>query len=157
MLSSFWGTIAIEAVQDMVTRPQTTQLMADLLGMTVSQFLILTQSYTLPWLVLSEKPEVIKRISEARKDKEIWVACMETSNRVAILPLLLIQNVTDTEIFVMKRFRGISSQFKDLEFTDLLRCEPASQALNLLKMAGDAGDDKKSRVRLEVSIFQNSI
>jgi serine/threonine-protein kinase ATR len=150
MFSPFWGTVAIEAVKDLLVRPQTTQLMADLLGISVSEFLVLTQSHTLPWLVLLGKPEVIKRIAEARKDSQVWLSCMETSNLVAILPLLLIQNVPDTETYVMKLFKAISSQFKEIDFTDLLRVEPASQALHLLKLAGDADDSKKSRVSPEL-------
>jgi len=147
MFRPFWGTVAIEAVKDLLVRPQTTQLMADLLGISVSEFLVLTQSHTLPWLVLLGKPEVIKKIAEARKDGQVcWYPCMETSNLVAILPLLLIQNVPDTESYVMKLLKAISPQFKEIDFTDLLRVEPASQALHLLKLAGDADDSKKSRV-----------
>lgn len=146
MFSPFWDTVAIEAVKDLLHRPQTTQLMADLLGISVSEFLVLTQSFTLPWLVLHGKPDVIKRISEARKDKEIWSTLMETSNLVAIMPLLLIQNVQDTEIFVMALFKTISSKFKHLDFAELVRIEPAQQAFNLLKIAAEADDSKKSRV-----------
>ena len=151
MFSPFWGTVAIEAVKDLLIRPQTTQLMADLLGISVSEFLVLTQSHTLPWLVLFGKPEVIKKIAEARKDGEVWLACM--ANLVAILPLLLIQNVPDTETFVMRLFKAISPKFNEADFTELLRHEPASQAIHLLKLAGDADDSKKSRVRLKVLIF----
>lgn len=154
MFSPFWGTVAIEAVKDLLVRPQTTQLMADLLGISVSEFLVLTQSHTLPWLVFSGKSEVVKRIAEARKDAEPWFPCMETSNMVAILPLLLIQTVPDTEAYVMKSFKAISPRFKEIDFTDLLRVEPASQALHLLKLAGDADDSKKSRVR---PIFYHSL
>ena len=152
MFSPFWGTVAIEAVKDLLVRPQTTQLIADLLGISVSEFLVLTQSYTLPWLVLFGKTEVIKRIAEARKDEEVWLACMATSNLVAILPLLLIQNVPDTESFVMKLFKAVSPKFNETDFTELLRHEPASQAIHLLKLAGDADDSKKSRVRPDVPI-----
>lgn len=153
MFSPFWGTIAIEAVKDLLVRPQTTQLMADLLGISVSEFLVLTQSHTLPWLVLFGKPEVIKKIAEARKDEEVWLACMATSNLVAILPLLLIQNVPDTETFVMRLFKAVSPKFNEADFTELLRHEPASQAIHLLKLAGDADDSKKSRVCLKTPSF----
>jgi serine/threonine-protein kinase ATR len=146
LFSPYWSTIAIEGVKDLLVKPQTTQLMADLLGISVSEFLVLTQSYTLPWLVLWGAPDVIKRISQARKDEEPAIACLETSNLVAILPLLLTQNAPDTEVFVMSRLKAVSSRFKDTEFTELIRVEPASQAFNLLKAAGEADESKKSRV-----------
>jgi serine/threonine-protein kinase ATR len=146
MFSPYWNTIAIETVKDIFVRPQTTQLMADLLGVSVTEFLLLTQTFTLPWLVLLGKSDVIKRISEARKDKEGWLACMETSNMVAILAFLLAQRSDDVENFVMSRFKAVSSQFKQVEFSDLMRVEPASQVFHLLKAAGEADDAKKARV-----------
>ena len=146
MFSPYWDTIAIEAVKDLLVRPQITQLMADLIGISVSEFLILTQTFTLPWLVSSGKPEIIKRIADARKDADGWLACMETSNMVAILAHLLTQRVSDVEHFVMSRFRAICSQFKEIDFADLIRVEPASQAFYLLKWAGEADEAKKSRV-----------
>ncbi|KAH8660790.1 protein kinase-like protein rad3 [Tricladium varicosporioides] len=156
MFSSFWDTVAIEAVKDLLNRPQTTQLMADLLGISVSEFLVLTQSFTLPWLVLHGKSDVIKRISEARKDKEIWSTLMETSNLVAIMPLLLIQDVQDTEIFVMALFKAISSKFKHLDFAELVRIEPAQQAFNLLKIAAEADESKKSRTHYALQFLATS-
>ncbi|TVY82181.1 Protein kinase rad3 [Lachnellula suecica] len=146
MFLPFWGTIAIEAVKNLLVRPQTTQLLADLLGISVSEFLVLTQSHTLPWLVLSGQSDVIKRIAEARKDQEFWLACMDHSNLVTILSLLLIQDVPDTETFVMRLLYAVSPQFKDVDFTELLRHAPAQTALNLLKLAADADESKKSRI-----------
>ncbi len=146
LFGAFWDTIAIEAVKDLLVKPQTTQLMADLLGISVSEFLVLTQSYTLPWLVLGKNTDVIKRISEARKDGNDWIACMEASNLVPILALLLQQNVPDMENFIMSLLKGVSQRFKQLDLTDLMRVEPSSQAFYLLKAAGEADDNKKPRV-----------
>lgn len=146
LFGAFWDTIAIEAVKDLLIRPQTTQLMADLLGISVSEFLVLTQSYTLPWLVLVKNTDVIKRISDARKDGNDWIACMEASNLVPILALLLQQNVSDMENFIMSLLKCVSQRFKQLDLTDLMRVEPSSQAFYLLKAAGEADDSKKSRV-----------
>ncbi|KAF4624113.1 hypothetical protein G7Y89_g14062 [Cudoniella acicularis] len=153
MLSSFWDTIAIEAVKDLLVRPQTTQLMADLLGISVSAFLVLTQTFTLPWLVLLGKTDVIKRVSEARKDEEIWNTLMDHSNLVTISPLLLMQNVPDTEAFVMRILKAISPRFKEVEFKELLKIEPAQQAFNLLKAAVEAEDSKKARIRLALQFL----
>ena len=148
MLSAFWSNIALEAVQDLLIRPQTTQLMADLLQTTVPEFLVMTQAYTLPWLVLTKRTDVIKRISQARNDDETWKTCMAPSNLNPILALLLIQSTQDTEIFVMSLLKNVSSRFKELDLTDLLRVEPASNALHLLKAAGDADESKRSKVRV---------
>jgi serine/threonine-protein kinase ATR len=146
MFNPFWGNIAIEAVKDLIVKPQTTQVMADLLGISVSEFLILTQSFTLPWLVLGSKIDVIRRISEARKDSEQWMVCMAESNLIPILALLLVQDKADLEDFVMSRFRKVDPRFEELDLVELLRVEPSAEALLLLKAAGEADDGKKSRV-----------
>jgi len=134
------------AVKDLLVKPQTTQLMADLLGISVADFLVLTQSYTLPYLVLNGKVDVIKRISEARQDPDNWAICLDPSNLAPILALLLVQDVPNLDSFVMGLFRRVSSDFKDHELVDLLKIEPMYQALYLLKAAGEADESRKSRV-----------
>ena len=146
MFGPFWGTLAIEAVKGLVVRPQTTQYMADLLGISVSDFLVLTQSQTLPYLVLNKNIEVIRRISQARGDKHNFSVCAESSNSVAILALLLQQNVPDMESFVMSLLRNVSDTFKSEDLTDRMRIEPSSTAFHLLVAAAEADESKKSRV-----------
>ncbi|CAG8977250.1 hypothetical protein HYALB_00009347 [Hymenoscyphus albidus] len=145
MFSPCWGTIAIEVIKDLLVRPQTTQLMADLLAISVSEFLILTQTHTLPWLVLLGKTDVIKKIADARGEKDAELACMETSNMVAILPLLLTQT-GDIENVAMARLKAVSPKFQDVDFAKLMKVAPGSQAFYLLKAAGEADLSKKSRI-----------
>jgi serine/threonine-protein kinase ATR len=146
LFSPCWGTVAIEVVKDLLVKPQTTQLMADLLGMSVSEFLILTQSHTVPWLVLNKQVVVIKRIAEARREEEEWKVCTDAMNWCPILALLLVQNVPDLETYIMGLLKVVSPGLKRFDLADLIRIEPASTALCLLKAAGEADDSKKSRV-----------
>jgi serine/threonine-protein kinase ATR len=146
MFNPFWDTIAVNAVKDLLVRPQTTQLISDLLEMSVPEFLVLTQSHTLPWLVMHKKTDVIKRITQARKDDDDLKVHMKTSNLVPILAKLLQQNVRDTGPYIMQLLLAASSGFRDFELTDLMRMEPASIALHLLKAAGEADDEQKPRV-----------
>ncbi|KAK6580379.1 hypothetical protein PZA11_007401 [Diplocarpon coronariae] len=157
LLGSFWSSIATAAVTELLIRPQITQLLADLLGISVAQFLVLTQSYTLPFLVLNGKVDVIKRISEARNDADNFSVCMDPSNLPPILALLLVQNVPDLDSFVMGLLRRVSNEeFKDLDLGSMTRIEPMHQALYLLKAAGQADESKKSRVALEHRELQAS-
>jgi serine/threonine-protein kinase ATR len=146
LFSPCWGTVAIEVVKDLLVKPQTAQLMADLLGMSVSEFLILTQSHTVPWLVLNRQVVVVKRIAEARREAEDWRICTDPMNWCPILALLLVQNVPDLESYVMALLKTVSASFKEFDLADLIRIEPASTALCLLKAAGEADEGKKSRV-----------
>ncbi|TAQ86632.1 hypothetical protein B7494_g5044 [Chlorociboria aeruginascens] len=143
MFRNFWGSIAIEAVKDLLVRPQTSQLMADLLEKSVPEFLILTQAYTLPWLVLWKKTEILKKIAQARGD-DVFRTCWEPSNFTAIIALLLIQNVQGHETYITALLINVSPEFKGVDFT---RVEPSLTALHLLKAAGEADDAKKSRIR----------
>lgn len=155
MFSAFWTSIAIIAVKDLLVRPQTSQLMAELLEITVPEFLKLTQAYTLPWLVLTSKTEIIKKIAQARKDHDPCLTCMEPTNLVRILALLLVQDVPDTEDFIMSLLKSVSRRFIDFNLTDLLRTEPATTALQLLKAAGEADESKKSRIRHALQLLAN--
>ena len=146
MFSPFWDVIAYEAVRNLATKPQTTERMADLLDMSVEEFLIFTQSFSLPYLVLNKHYGVIKRISQARKDDEQWFVCFDTSNLVKILALLLQQNVTDMEDFVMSLLIGFDHKFKENDLTDFMKIEPSTTAYFLLLAAGEADEKVKSRV-----------
>ncbi|KUJ09266.1 protein kinase-like protein rad3 [Mollisia scopiformis] len=147
LFSPFWNVVAIEAVTNLLVRPQTSQLMADLLGISVTEFLRLTQSHTLPYLVMSKKVGVIKRISEATNE-EIFYLIMRPENLVAVFALLLQQSVTDMEVYIMSLLGFASSEFKRADFHQLLRIGPCEQALHLLKAAAEADDSKRSRIRL---------
>jgi serine/threonine-protein kinase ATR len=146
MFSPFWRTIAHTAVKDLQSRPQTAQLLAELLSISVSEFLVNTQAHTLPWLVLDRKTDVIARISQARDDKDPSEAILE--NMAAIMPHLLVQNVPDIEIFIMQLLRNVSSRFNDIDLVECVRMAAIEIALELLKNAGDEDDSRKSRVSI---------
>lgn len=129
-----------------MNKPQTTQHMADLFNMTVDEFLVFTQSFSLPYLVLNKDYEVIKRISRARSDSHKWFVCFDATNLVKILALLLQQNVPDIEQFIMSLLVGYDPKFKENDLTDLMKIEPSTTAFYLLLAAGDADEKMKSRV-----------
>ncbi|QSZ36964.1 hypothetical protein DSL72_009056, partial [Monilinia vaccinii-corymbosi] len=158
LFSPFWGSIAIAAVKSLLSRPQTSQLMADLLEMTVNDFLILTQAYTLPWLVLWRDGKTIKRIAQAR-NLESWRVCTDNVNIVHIMALLLVQDVGDIESHTMSVLKFVSSDFEKgrLDFAYLLKMDPSSIFLLLLKEAGFADDTKKSRIRLALQDLVENI
>jgi serine/threonine-protein kinase ATR len=152
LFSPFWDTIAVNAVKDLLIRPQTAQLMSDLMEISVPDLLVLTQSHTLPWLVMHKKTDIIKRISQARKDNDDLEICI-TQNLVPILAILMVQNVPTTEAYIMQTLRAISPGFKEFDVSDLLRTEPANLALCLLRAAAEADDAHKSRVCIPCALW----
>ncbi|KAF8859864.1 protein kinase-like protein rad3 [Acephala macrosclerotiorum] len=146
LFSAFWGVVAIEAVKDLLVRPQTSQLMADLLKISVTEFLILTQSYTLPYLIMTKKIDVISRIAEA-SNKNNFNLLMHKDNLVSVIALLLQQSVADMETYVLSLLRLADVEFKNYDLNTLLRIGASEKALLLLKAAAEADDSKKSRIR----------
>ncbi|TGO14465.1 hypothetical protein BTUL_0052g00020 [Botrytis tulipae] len=158
LFSPFWDSIAIAAVKELLSRPQTSQLMADLLEITVSEFLILTQAYTLPWLVLWRDGKTIKKIASARNE-ESWRVCTDTANIVHIMALLLVQDVQNIESHTMSVLKFVSSDFekRGLDFAFLLKMDPSSTFLHLLKVAGYADNSRKTRIRLALQFLVENV
>jgi serine/threonine-protein kinase ATR len=150
LFSPFWRSIAYIAVKGLQSRPQTTQLVADLLSMTVPDLLVATQAHSLPWLVLNGKVDVISRIANARGDNNKSDTCLD--NMASIMALLLRQNVANLDEHIMGLLQKVSSQFKDTNLTECLRIEPIKIALELLKVGGEEEESKKTRVSLIFSL-----
>ena len=123
-----------------------------MLHITVRELLLLIQTHALPWLVLMKQTEVIQKIAEARGEAETWQSIMDPANIGPILALLFIQDVPDIENFVKLRLTDVSAHFRPLSLTDLILSQSSAVALELLKTAGDAGDDRKLQARRALQI-----
>lgn len=146
LLEPFWGSIAFTAVKDMITRPQTTRMIADLLKTSVTELLLLTQTHALPWLVLHKKRDVIQKIAEARGETEIWRPCLDDANASKIMALLLVQEVPDVEEFAMSLLRHVSEHFSESNFGEILSTQAVLIVLELLKIGGEADEARRALV-----------
>lgn len=146
LFAPFWRNLAFSAVKDLVSKPQTTRMVAELLQMSVPDLLCLLQTHAIPWLVLTKKREVIQKIGEARGDSDIWETCCDSSNLSAILSLLLVQDVPDIEDHAMTLFRCISPHFDRFTLVELLQSEPLLTGLELFKASAAADEARKHRV-----------
>ncbi|KAL1871978.1 hypothetical protein VTK73DRAFT_1808 [Phialemonium thermophilum] len=156
LFAPFWRNIAYFVVKDLISRPQTARLVAELLQISVTELLRLVQVHALPWLVLTKKREVIKKIAEARGDADVWETCCDSANLGAILSLLLVQDVPNIEDVAMSLFRSISPHFDRFSLVELLGSEPLLTALELFKASGEADTARKSRIR-EALTFMASL
>ena len=152
LMSPYWRSIGITVVKDLQSRPQIAQLLTDLLGMDIPEFLALTQTYTLPYLVVLKKPEIIRKIAQARgKESSVWSTLMANSNMASILALLLVQQSNDVEDTTMALLRHACEEFKNVDLADVARSEPINIAFELLQAAGEEDDRRKARVSLPLS------
>lgn len=145
LFAPYWRTIAGGVVNEIQRRPQIVQQLSDLLGMTVSEFLLFTQTYTVPYLVLTKKREILQRVADScnRSPKTL---CMEHSNLAAILACILLQDSDNMESMIMVLFAVVSPEFNKIDYTDLLKAEQPLTASELLKAAGEDDDLKRKKV-----------
>lgn len=144
----YWGTVAPTVVKDLHRRPQIAQYISDLLGMSVDEFLVLTQVYTVPYLVLTKKREILQKIAQAC-GQPIGLLCMDHNNMAAILTCILLHPSDDMEFIYLKFLVALSSEFKDVRWEDLLWAQAVSIASELLKVASE-GNSAKGRKVLEL-------
>ncbi|KAI1337113.1 phosphatidyl inositol 3-kinase-like protein [Xylariaceae sp. FL0016] len=147
LFEPFWRYMAFSAVKDFSTRPKLTQLLAELMDMSVPQLLLYIQRDALPWLILAKRKDVIEQIAHFRNENEPWQPCLDIGNLGRILALLLTQESSDVEQQAMSLLRHISPHFDGFNLVELLQMEPLMTALELLKAAGDADEILKPQVR----------
>ncbi|KAK3363362.1 phosphatidyl inositol 3-kinase-like protein [Lasiosphaeria hispida] len=149
LFQPFWTSLAFTVVKDVVSKPQTTSRVAELLQATggVPELLCLLQNFALPWLVLTKKREAVQKIAEARGEAETWQPCLDTANLPSIISLLLIQDVQDVAEYSMSLLRHTSSHFDGFQLVELLRTDPLLMALELFKTATDGDKARKNRAR----------
>jgi serine/threonine-protein kinase ATR len=153
LFAPFWRTLGFTAIKDLVSKPQTSRMVAELLQTSVPELLLLVQSYALPWLILTKKREVVQKLAEARGEQESWMICIDGSNLGPILALLLVQDVPNLEEYCMSLFRHVSPHFDRVTLVELLGSEAAGTALELFKACGDADESRKPRIRAALSLM----
>lgn len=152
LFTPFWRGLAHLAVKDVIAQPKITGLVAELLGITVNEFLVKVQSCALPWLILQGKKDVVERIAGARKHGNAHSAIVDSINCGPILALLLVQPVEDVAAFTMAKLSEVSAHFASMEFLQLARSELTQIVLEVFKLATEGNDARKLAVSL--SCFQ---
>ncbi|KAL8754401.1 MAG: hypothetical protein Q9199_004371 [Rusavskia elegans] len=111
------------------------------MSITVSELLRLTQTYTLPYLVLTKQQNILQRVADAC-NRSIKDLCMEPANTSAILAYILLRSPSDAEVTIMSALQSVSSEFLNVDCAELIKAEPVLIASELLKTAGDADATK---------------
>ena len=145
LFAPYWRTIAVTVVQDIYRRPQIAQQISELLAMSVSDFLSMTQAHTVPFFVLTKKQDILQRIADAC-GQSIMVLCREHNNLAAILSCVLLRTSSDVESLVMALLNAVSPEFANVDCAELLKSEPQSTASELLKAAGENDEVIRSKV-----------
>lgn len=157
LFKPFWRSIGITVVKELQNRPQIAQQLSDLLGITVPEFLVLTKTSTLPYLILMKRQDVLRRIAQAHGSSvSVRSICIEHLNMAVILAFLLVQPSTDPETTIMVLLGEVSSEFKNIDLADLVRAEPILIAFELLKAAAEDDETRRPKVGLPVKTVSNA-
>lgn len=153
LFTPYWRTIAITVVKELQTRPQIAQQLSDLLVLSVPDFLVLTQTFTIPYLILTKRREILQRIAQARgSDCSLWTLCTDTTNMAAILAYLLIQPSTDIESMIIALLTEITPEFSNVDLAELAKAEPITIATELLKAAAEDDEVKRAKVSCQMIV-----
>ncbi|RPA97874.1 hypothetical protein L873DRAFT_1828879 [Choiromyces venosus 120613-1] len=143
MFLPFWSSISVGVVKQLQSKPQIAQLVSEVAGMELADFLKITQSYTVPYLILWKRPELVERVAQACK---INVVSLALANMAQILALLLTQEADNVEVFTLHLLAHATGQFKNISLGEVVRPEAMSLATDLLKAAVDADEGRKTRI-----------
>lgn len=155
LLEPFWRNLAYSTVKDMLTRPQTTQMVADLLKTSVAELLLLIQSHALPWLVLHGKKDIIQKFSEARRDEHLQDMFLDESNLSAILARLFVQDEANVEQFSMSALVDVCPTFGGTALIEVVRTSPVLTILELLRMSVEGDESTKASARSALTMVAN--
>ncbi|KAF2086780.1 putative phosphatidylinositol 3 and 4-kinase [Saccharata proteae CBS 121410] len=153
LLKPYWSSVAFEVVKDLIARPQKAQRLSDLLEISVNQLLLMTQVETLPYLVLTKKKDVLKRIASARGPKTtIQDVCMQPRrNLAAILSKLLLHPSANIEATAVDILSEVAPAFADFDLSNLIQTEPVLIACEMLKAAVGQEEEKKKEASMKPS------
>ncbi|KAL7276740.1 serine/threonine-protein kinase M1 [Rhizina undulata] len=147
LLSPFWRNISVGVVQQLQSKPQIAQLLSDLLGIDVPGFLRMTKAYTLPYLILWKRTDLVQRVAQVSAENySTWAVCLD--NMAPILALLLTQDSDDVEKSTMALLEAVNPEFKTVGFAELVRPERILIAAELLKLLGDEMEDEEKKIRV---------
>lgn len=156
LLEPFWRSLAYLTVKDIFKRPQTTQMVADLLKTSITELLLIIQSHALPWLVLHRKKDIIQRFLEARREtltlsqrdsEQVWTMIYIDDNNIsAILSRLLVQDEPDIEEYIRSVLLDVCQNDKVPSLKELLSSNPVQITMELLKMSGEGDENTRMTV-----------
>lgn len=147
LIRPFWRSLAITVVKDVVTNPQKTQQLSDLLGCSVAHLLRSSQSHTVPYLLLWGHLDVLKRIATAQDSGSTpWDICIDPDNLTAILPLLVTQHPDNADVATVEILRRVNPDFAIGDVDALFKAEIIAVARETLKIGGEADQTHRAQV-----------
>jgi serine/threonine-protein kinase ATR len=146
LLRPYWRTIAVTVAKNLHARPQIAQQLSELMGMHIPDLLVLTESHTLPYLVLTKNVDIVRKIALAHfPEISIKSLLIQEDNFPPVLALLLMQPSSDPDKTILSLLKEFSPEFQE-PLHKLIEKYTIRVACEILKAAGDAKEGKGSKV-----------
>jgi serine/threonine-protein kinase ATR len=144
----FWRSIGPDVVKDTFTCPQKIQHLADVLRLKggVDELLVLTQTDTIPFLVITKRHDVLDRIRRARPGTDsIETLILEPRRNLACVLSRLLLESRGSEAAAASLLQEAAPNTRG-KLRELVNIESVLTACEILKVAGDSGQSKPQKV-----------
>jgi hypothetical protein len=148
MFSPFWPSISIKVIEQMKSRPQILQRLAEILEIRDSVFLTRTQNFTVPVLVLGRHRDVLEQMSQ-KMGVRMWE--MLKINMPFILAQLFTQDKRRTETGIeflvsLMAANKTGAGKPTIDTKSLIFSSRTPLTIELLKMLASESDAKREHV-----------
>lgn len=143
MFSPYWSVISWQVVEQMRSRPQILQRLAELLDVRDSMFLMRTQNFTVPPLVLARRRDMLELLSH-KIGVRVWQ--MLNENMSFILAALFTADTRDPLVsgteFLVELMSANNTKVK-IDTRNLIMACRTPLTVELLKMLGEEGKPER--------------
>jgi hypothetical protein len=146
MFSPCWPSVSIKVIEQMKSRPQILQRLAEILEIRDSVFLVRTQNFTVPFLVLGRHRDVLQQMSQ-KMGVRMWE--MLGTNMPFILAGLLTQENRQMETgieFLVSLMAANAAGKPTIDTRSLIITSRSPLTIELLKMLASESDAMRERV-----------
>lgn len=148
IFSPFWPVISIKVIEQMRSRPQILQRLADILEIRDAAFLIRTQNFTVPFLVLGHHRQVLEEMS-LKMGVRVWEVLKE--NMPYILAGVFTQDRQKMESGIsflvnLMSAKSTSDNKPMIDTRSLIFSSRTPLTIELLKMLATESDAKREKV-----------
>jgi len=157
LFNPYWRSIGPDVVRDIFTCPQKAQQLSEVLQLRggVDELLRLTQTETIPFLVITKRRDILEAIRQARKETEsIESLIIEPRwNLACVLARLLLES-DGHESAAASLLQEAAPNLKG-KLKELIKAEPVFTACEILKAAGDSAETPPNKVTCFLLRFLN--
>ncbi|KAK9456764.1 hypothetical protein V1511DRAFT_456314 [Dipodascopsis uninucleata] len=147
LIAQFWSVISVFVFKEYGLNSRMVGTVANLLEVPVDNILLRTQEFTLPYLILAKKTDVLKRLADAQS-KSLSQVCKE--NMSSILAVLLTQDLDNPVRNCVELLAEVTDDTNALTSIDLFSFE-LSVAVEILKMYNE---DDELKADDEIPLFR---